>query len=267
MAAAALAQTPGAPVKAAAESSPKAPPEVDAALRARISEFYQFEVDGKFSKALQLVAEDTKDMFIGSSKPAYRSFEILSIKYAPEFTTAQVSVLVGRLMPIEGFMGHPLQTKLLSRWKVENGLWCWYVDPMTDLPQMPFAPSAPAGMPGQQQLPGTAPVKPPAAVPIPAHIGVITVDKSNVALKSSGPSSEQVLINNPAPWPVLLSLKDPRISGVTVKLDRFTVKPAEKAILSIQSDGGQDTPKKPFTVMVTVVKTNQLIPIKVTFVN
>lgn len=38
----------------------KAPPNVDEALRARITEFYQYFVDGKFRDADGLVADDSK---------------------------------------------------------------------------------------------------------------------------------------------------------------------------------------------------------------
>jgi hypothetical protein len=42
-----------------AELFSKAPPTVDAALRARISKFYQLHVESKFRQAEALVAEDT----------------------------------------------------------------------------------------------------------------------------------------------------------------------------------------------------------------
>ena len=142
MAAALLAQTPQ-----------KAPPEVDAALRARISQFYQLEVDGKFSQALPLVADDTKDMFVGTSKPTYRSFEIQSVMYDDDFKKAEVVVLVTRLMPVEGFLGHPIKTKVPSHWKLENGQWCWYVDPQKDLPASPFGPVRPPGRRPQPRQP------------------------------------------------------------------------------------------------------------------
>ena len=41
----------------------KAPPNVDDALKTRVTEFYQDHIDGKFRKAEQLVAEDSKDAF------------------------------------------------------------------------------------------------------------------------------------------------------------------------------------------------------------
>ncbi len=247
--------------------SPQAPPEVDAALRARINQFYQFEVEGKFAKALQLVADDTKDLFVGSSKPTYQSFEIHSIRYSDDFTKAEVMLMVIRLLPIEGFMGHPVPTKMTSRWKLENGEWCYYVDPQKDLPMTPFGPLLSGG--ARVPLGGTpsaSPVQPPPAVPIPNR-HVLIPDRTSVQLKSSGPSSARVTISNASPFFAGLTVSDPKIAGLTVKLDPLTVRPGQRTVLSIQSNGAVQVPKTPITIVITIQQTNQTIPIQVSFVN
>jgi len=260
-------QTPPATTEKAPPVSQKAPPEVDAALRARIAQFYQLEVEGKFSQALQLVAEDTKDLFVGSSKPTYHSFEIQSIRYPDDFTKAEVMVLVTRLLPIQGFMGRPLPTKTSSRWKLENGQWCYFVDPQKDLPATPFGSFAPPGMAMQTgPAPGAA-LSPP---PMPSNVAnphSLVADKAGVQLRSSGESSAQVAISNPSPWSATLALSDPKVAGLTVKLDRLAVRPGEKAILSILSSGNIQIPNTPITIVVTVPQANQTIPIKVSFAN
>jgi hypothetical protein len=58
-----------------------APPEVEKALRERISGFYQAYVDGKFRLAEQYVAEDTKDLHYNQEKKKYRSYEIVKITF------------------------------------------------------------------------------------------------------------------------------------------------------------------------------------------
>lgn len=272
VAAATFAQTPPAtPDKDAPQASPQAPPEVDAALRARVTQFYQLEVAGKFNQALQLVAEDTKDLFVGSSKPTYQSFELQSIRYSGDFTKAEVIVLVKRLLPVQGFMGHPIPTRIPSRWKLDNGQWCFYVDPQKDLPVSPFGPM-PTG-PGTATPPGGlsggVSGSPRPLPPMPANLPdprLLTADKLNIQLKSTGPSSEQVTISNPSPWFAALTLSDPKVAGLTVSLDRSTLQRGEKAILSIQSSGVK-IPKTPVTIAVTVQRTKQVIPIKVSFAN
>jgi hypothetical protein len=268
VAAATFAQTPPAtPEQSPPQPSPQAPPEVDTALRARITQFYQLEVEGKFNRALQLVAEDTKDLFVGSSKPTYQSFEIHSIRYSDDFAEAEVMLMVNRLLPIQGFMGHPLPTKMTSRWKIENGQWCYYVDPQKDLPATPFGPFAPPGMAVPNGgTPGASRPLPPMPAN-PPNLRLLIADKSSVKLESSGPSSAQVAISNPSPWPAGLTLSAPKVAGLTVKLEPLTVRPGQTAILSIQSSGGVQIPKTPIMIVVTVPQTNQTIPIKVSFAN
>jgi len=41
-------------------TTPGAPADVDKALRARVSQFFQYHVDGDFRKAYDIVAEDTR---------------------------------------------------------------------------------------------------------------------------------------------------------------------------------------------------------------
>jgi hypothetical protein len=249
-----------------------APAEVDAALRARAMEFYQLEIDGKFGQALRLVAEDTKDLFVGSSKPAYQSFQIQKIRYSDNFSKAEVLGLVTRLLPIEGFMGHPLPTKMTSRWKLENNQWCFYVDPQKDLPATPFGRPMPPGMmppgmPAPTLGPSAATVSQP---PMPKNLAnprSLLANKTEVQLASPGPSTVQVAISNPSPWPVGLTVADPKVAGLTVKLDRLTIKPGEKALLGITSSADMQIPKMPITVLIKVPQANQTIPIKVSFAN
>lgn len=260
---------PATPDKPPPQTSPAPPPEVDAALRARISQFYGLEVAGKFNQALQLVADDTKDLFVGSSKASYTAFELRGIQYYDDFTQAQASVLVTRMLAMEGFTGHPLPMMTLSRWKLENGLWCYFVDPQKDMPLTPFGKmpipgmAPPPGMPNPMPA-GSQPQRP----PLPAHLPdarMLTPDKSSVQLKSSGPSSDQVTISNTSPWREALTLSDPKVPGLSVKLTPTSINPRQKAILSVSLSEGAQIPKTPVMIVVTVPQTMQKIPIKVLF--
>jgi hypothetical protein len=270
-AAAVFGQTPPAKpleAQAPAPSSPQAPPEVDAALRARISQFYQLQMEEKYNQALQLVAEDTKDIFVGSSKAPPRSFEIQSIRYSDDFAKADVIVAITRMLTLEGFMGRPLLVKIPSRWKLENGLWCYYVDPQRDIQTSPFRHGAPPNMPAAAA--GAPPGAPSPLGSTPAAIPPrrpLTVDKLKVQLKSSGPSADQIVISNPSPWPVSLALADPKVAGLTVKLDPAAITAGQQSIVKIRWSGDREIPKAPVLVRVTVAQTNQIIPIKVSFIN
>ncbi len=291
VAAALFAQTaPAQPDKPAGANSPQAPPEVNAALWARVTRFYQLQVEGKFNQALELVAEDTKDAFVGAGKSTPRGFEIQSVQYSADFTRAQVIVTISRLVPLEGFVGHPVAMKVPSRWKLENGQWCYYVDPR-DARTNPFAPSTPRDTPPAALPPGIpvaggvppgmpSPTGVPPGMSLPGSNGgsgpapanlqgarALRVDKLSAQLKSSGPSVDQVTIVNATPWDRVLTLSDPKVAGLTAKLDNKVVKQGGKVILEIRSNGESAPPKTPVTIVVTVGQTNQLIPIKVSFVD
>ena len=85
----------------------KAPPDVEAALRERITGFFQAHVNAKFRQADQFVAEDTRDYYYEANKPRYLSFEILDITWSGNFTRAKVKVLVEQRVMIPGFADRP----------------------------------------------------------------------------------------------------------------------------------------------------------------
>ena len=93
----------------ASELFHKPPADVDQALRARITEFFDLHVKGDFRHAESLVAEDTKDFFYNGNKPRYLSFEIVKIKYNDDFTQAQVTVMAEQYIRFPGFGGNPMK--------------------------------------------------------------------------------------------------------------------------------------------------------------
>jgi len=289
------------------QASENAPAEVDAALRARVSQFFQFQLDGKFHQAEQLVAEDSKDLFVGSNKPVYTSFEIKAVRYDDHFTKAVVSVMVNLMVAAEGFLGRPVPSLVptrWSRWKLENGQWCWYLDPAdphdspfasTPLPPPSFRKTTPPTAMPTSAMPTPAmptpamptPAMPAPAMPVPAagatipttpappsrlpvmpNMGAaiaVKADKPAVELKTGVPSSEQVTIVNPQPRVFTLTVVSPKTPGLSVKLDRPDLMPGGKVVVSIESSGGQETPRQPVTISVRIQQTNQIIPIKVSF--
>lgn len=251
------------------DASEKAPPKVEAALRARVSKFYQYEVDGKFRQAEPLVAEESKDFFYAANKPRYSGFSIKRVEFFDDFTRATVVVLVNRLVPIPGFEGQAVPGAVPSHWKLEKGAWCWYAD-ASDTRALPFPSTVPkiGNMPTPASIPvsggaggGAAPSLP----PMPNMTALVLADKATVELKSAGPSSAQVTLVNRLRTPVTLVARDPNVAGLSVKLDRANLKTGEKAILEVQSSGSGPAPAEPVNITVVVRQTNQIIPIKVAF--
>ncbi len=104
------------------------PADVDAALRDRIQQFYQLQVDHKFRQAESLVAEDSKDYYYDTQKPELHDFKLEIIKYLPDGHSADVTVVTKMTMRILGARPAVVDFPLHSKWKLDGGKWCWYVD-------------------------------------------------------------------------------------------------------------------------------------------
>jgi len=137
-------------VSAQTPSLDRPPRDVDDALRARITKFYDLHVAAKFRQAEQLIAEESKDDFYVLSKPELKNFKIGNIEYSDHFTKAKV-VIVGSmpvLLPMAG--GKIMDMPFASYWKIENRKWVWYYNKVASR-HTPFGDikGEPQGKPGE----------------------------------------------------------------------------------------------------------------------
>jgi hypothetical protein len=236
----------------------KAPPDVEEALRARISAFYQAHVDKKFRQADQYVAADTKDFYYEANKPAYLAFEIGKITYSDNFTKARAVVTCKIRFMIPGFGDDPVMAPVPSTWKVENGQWYWYVDQKAGR-ETPFGVMKPQdGASSAGSFPSLS-----AAPNVETLWKSVQVDKSEVQLSASKPSSDLITISSKMPGSVSLQIDTPKTPGLEVTLDRAELKTGEEAKITFHSEP-QEKPVTRFAqVRVTVLPTNQVIPITV----
>jgi hypothetical protein len=238
----------------------KAPPEVDAALRERITRFYQAHVDRKLIRqADQFVAEDTKDFFFESNKPSYLEFQIDKITYSDDFTKAKAIVKCKMVVNIPGFPNTPMTVPAPSTWKIENGLWYWYVDQKLGY-NTPFGRMKPAeGAATGGGLPSMA-----SAPDIQSLWKSVQADKSSVELSAGKESSGEVTISSKMPGAVTLRLDYSKTPGLEVALDRTELKSGEQAKMSLRFQPQKKPTARTVEVRVMVEPTNQLIPIAVT---
>lgn len=242
----------------------KAPPDVEDALRARITQFYQHHVDGKFRLAEQLVAEDSKDFFYNASKPKYLKFTIGKIQYSENFTKAFATVICNMFVPFPGFANKPLDVPTPSRWKIENGQWFWYID-QEALLQTPFGKRKPQGGDAAPAAGGALPSRIPTdAREAQSLLSQVKADKSAVRLDPEKASSDQVVIENGLPGVVKLVLNLPEVAGLEAHLDRQELKPAGKATVTFSYKPVGKAPAR-VAATVTVEPTNQTIPVDVVF--
>jgi hypothetical protein len=239
----------------------KAPPDVDEALRSRISKFYQAQVDGHPRQSEQYIAEDSKDYFFEMRKPRILGFEIRQIDYTENFTKATVVTVAQMFMKFPGFGNKPLPMPVRTLWKVVDGQWYWYIDPETvnDTPFGKSSSSGPATTPG-----GTLPDVSQGPT-VESLYKQVRADKQKVRFKSTEASSDQVTISSRLPGAVTLRLQANAIPGVEIKLDRTQLKSGESATLSFHSEPRPGVTRAPFTAVVVVAPINLAIPIHASF--
>jgi len=231
----------------------KPPADVDQALRARVSEFFELHVKGDFRRAEALVAEDTKDFFYDNNKPRYLSFEISKIKYNDDFTKAQVTVMCEQYIRFPGFPNTPMKVPTPSTWKIEDGKWVWYVDQN----QLAMSPMGIKMTPGPPSKPGASP---PAMSSIPTleqFYASFKADRESVTLQPGG-DAEQILISNGSPGSMSVHFMN-ELAGIDAKVEHTTVQTGEKAVLRLKAAPGA----KPGTLEVRIDPVGKIIPIQV----
>ena len=235
------------------------PPGVDEALRARIKEFYQLQVDGKYRQAEALVADDTKDFYYTAGKPKYLSFEISQIFYSDNFTGAKVVTLCEEYLLVLGFTDKPIKAPIRSTWKLVDGQWFYYVDP-DSLGMTPVGLKSPnAGVKGNGAPPGM-----PAGMPSAEQIqkmleqvnSLVKVDKDAVDLKPG--ETANITITN-ASSGLMSVVVQGTVEGVEVTPARLELKGQGNAALTVHAAKNA----KSGSVNLQVEQTNQIIPVQV----
>lgn len=188
-----------------------APVEVDQALRARVTEFFQYFVDGKFRQAINLVAEDTQDAYFSSPKAEYKGFRIERIDFSDNFAKANVQLMMKQVWKLkaEGFLQDTVvDAPMSTAWKVENGKWVFYQPPPPpDGWVTPMGPSQGFKKPdGSTQIPKKLDE---ATITQEANrvLHLTGVDKDNVTLRADVPSSAKVVFHNGAQGSVSVALE------------------------------------------------------------
>jgi len=242
LAAAAWAQAPG-------DLFNKPPAEVDQALRARITQFYDYHVKKEFRKAEDLVASDTKEFFYSHNKPQYLSFEIKDIKYSDNFTKARAMIVCEQYVMFLGFADKPIKIPTPSTWKLEDGQWVWYVD-QDELRNSPFGKMTGGTAPATGAMPSAIPST------IDFVLNKVQVDRRSIAIKP-GESSE-VHIANTAPGVMTISTAG-SAPGITAQLSKTSLNSGESAVLKVKAAENA----RSGTIQIQVQPTGEIIPVQI----
>lgn len=249
--------------QAATELTPGAPPEVDKALRARVSQFLQYHVDGDFRRAYDLVAESTKEEYFNSAKMRLIKFDILEIKYNDDFTKADVNATVEMNWNIQ-IQQNVSIVPMITTWKIEDGKWVWYHEIKSGTALTPMGPST--------VIPGLNDKN--SKVKIPEHIDdaalnsaardivkQVSIDKQHVNLASG---KDTVVVHNGTPGYVKLTWATlPDIPGFSAEFDKLTLGPNEDAKVLFLYTRKDQAPHPAFQIRVVTEPFNQVFAVTV----
>jgi len=258
----------------------KPPADVDAALRARVDEFFRYHVTAQFRKAEALAAEDSKDFFYNHNKPHYLAYDgIESVRYSENFTHAYVTVMVRTPAVAEAAaFGVMPSIPVPSMWKVEDGKWCWYIDadimmrtPFGTIPKERVAEAMAAMRAPADAAATPTPIPPQMAAGMKAAVpefgaglvrdanvptGQIKPDRKSVALTPGG--SGTVTFTDSGSYKFTLLLVG-QIEGIEASLDHKQISADQPAALTLKAARNA----KSGTLNVVVVETGEMLSIAV----
>ena len=237
-------------LSALAHAAQDPPPEIDSALRSRVQEFYQLQVSKKFRQAEALVANDTKDFYYGMQKGNIVSFTISSIKYAPDFKSAAVTLSAKIMMMLPGSGPRGIDVPSASTWKIEDGLWCLYIDQSKFL-DTPFGRVNPPPSVNEKDFDKMV-----NRIATAGFTSGVQADKTAAALDAATGAAQTVTLKNTLPGPVNLKVAT-NSPALIVEIAKPNLGADESTQLTIKPVAG--TTERPSEVLVIVAPINQTV--------
>ena len=257
--------------------SESAPPAIDQALRARVTQFYSANISGKWRDAFQVVADDMQNQYLAASKDTYDRCDTVKITYTDNFTKATV-----RENCHGEYRWHnshiPATIPLTSTWKVVEGQWFWYYVEPTEV-MTPWGLSK-AGPP-DGKAPGSTTVntnietalKDPASM-AKAILGQIKIDKKEIHLLGYETSSDELHISNTMPGYISVKINCAPLPGFHIKQANSEIGPKETSAIVFEYDAQEakttcgecyKLPKPKLIAHIRIEPTAQVFSVKVTF--
>lgn len=242
----------------------KAPPQLDEALRSRVSHFLQAHVDGKFRLANEVVAEDSQDAYFAMNKKRFLSYEIVKIDYTDNYTKAKVLSTV-ELMWRPSARIDPMRVKApyLSMWKQENDKWVWYTVASdewdTPFGKMKFGKQVDPEDPAAKIVNEIKTMNP------QAILSAVSPNKTEVALRSWEKSEDVVEITNGLKGVITLKADKSIVSGLEITLDKTTLQPGDVAKVTFTYNPPNKIARPPSEEIIRVDPTGQTLKLVVNF--
>lgn len=248
--------------QAPANQTLKAPEGVEEALRSRVDEFYQLQIDGKFRASEKFVCESSQESYYLAEKRRWLTKDIVRTAFDEGFKSAKVFITLSTeaMMPL-GVVR--LKSMVPTDWRLEEGGWCFVMPAAREGErQTPFGKmtSAPAKAQGGQP-------PPPIGSNVDAGFVMSAVGVSRAALRVKGDetSSDQVELVNRLAGAVELQLSAPQMPGLDVSLSATQLDRNERAQLKVTYAPTDRSPKPQAKITIKVVPTGQTLNLTLNF--
>ena len=261
-----------------------APAEIVKALRERVTQFFGYHIGPVNRKAIDLVAEDSKDYYFGSGKVQFLSVSITGIDFTKDFQRASVRLETTQTWQVQQYTT-VATTPVVTSFKIEDGKWVWFLDNQAlMLATTPMGASAFAAEPAEKT--GAAPAKilnPDGTLNLPKDFAAPErvaaqgmailkqggLDKDAVTLTLGKAGQDQVVFHNGYGGQVSLNLYEaPKVPGLTVTLNKSDLIANEDGVVSFvyvpPADIAPATPGRQYTLRLGLVPFNIEFPIKLT---
>lgn len=223
----------------------QAPPEVDQALRARVTRWLKLHKEGKYREAEKMVSEDSKDHYFAAKKTRFLSYDLGTVQYSNDFTKARVMAEVEIEFRHPQFNGLKFKPPIGMNWRLEqNGEWMYFVD-KTQARLTPFGqfdPNQPqtAGTAGSLARRGGMTLDQMSSMTkeqwekLPEQLAsLVALDRNSVEFQKGTAGEQTVTVKNGVPGSVTLQLP-PLSAGLTVVSDRTEIPSGETATLTVR---------------------------------
>ena len=248
---------------------PKAPAEVEEALRGRVTEFYTYFQQRKYRKAEGLVDEESRDYFYESSKKPILSFELVNMEFGEDFRTAKAFVNVMVMLPMMGPEPVPFPLTGDWRWLEEN----WYIHMEGAKPgtikQGPFGPM-------RINPEGAARAGPSQGLPTYSPKGIKQALKAMYRVEPetlrfvhepSEPITQTVRFINPGPARLSVTATEEihTLPGLRIEFDRRQIEPGEELPITFTYQGKEQPLEGTINIIFSVLPLKQIFAVTIEF--
>jgi len=224
-----FAQTPPtAPPPSSDPQEPAAQPALspEQALRGRAQKFYSALVAQKPRLSEEFVCEEDKDVYYKSQKSWFLTAEIDKVTLSDNASSAVVRALLRPSLPIK--LDRPMQpVPVSSKWKLENGQWCYVVPPKpsTVITQFGKIDFNGEGVQFSNGMQGEALRN--------SMIAQIHFSRKVLTLPTKDSGTDGIEIKNALNGEIQLEVSCPSVEGLTCQLDKRVLKGNETAKLRL----------------------------------